>query len=151
MKHTTKSAQETAALGQRLGQVLPKEGPVLLALQGGLGAGKTAFCGGLAKALGCTADAQSPTYAIVNLYPGPRPLAHFDLYRVENAEDLEAAGLYDYLDSGHVVAVEWPDLFLDVLPAPDYILTFQKDPANAQARYIEITAKGGAPVEAVCP
>ncbi len=80
-------------------------------LPGGLGAGKTAFTEGLAEGLGCTDPVTSPTFAIVNYYRGPRPLAHFDLYRISTENDLCAAGFYDYLDQGAVVAAEWSENF----------------------------------------
>ena len=82
---------------------------------GGLGAGKTAFTEGLAEGLGCTDPVSSPTFAIVNYYRGPRPLAHFDLYRISTENDLCAAGFYDYLDQGAVVAAEWSENFADLL------------------------------------
>ena len=75
-----------------------------------MGAGKTTFCAGLAEGLGCTDAAASPTFSIVNVYRGPRPLAHFDLYRIACPEDLETAGLFDYLAEGAIVAVEWSEL-----------------------------------------
>ena len=89
----TRSPEQTAALGRRLAQVLP--GGALIAFTGGLGAGKTAFCRGLAEGLGCTDPVSSPTFAIVNYYRGPRPMAHFDLYRIPTENDLAAAGFYD--------------------------------------------------------
>lgn len=104
---TTNSKEETAALGARLAAVLAPGSLVLFT--GGLGAGKTAFCEGLARGLGCTDPVSSPTFAIVNYYRGPRPLAHFDLYRVSTREDLETSGFYDYLDEGAVVAAEWSE------------------------------------------
>ena len=104
----TRSPGETAALGRRLAAALP--GGALIAFTGGLGAGKTAFCRGLAEGLGCTDAAASPTFSIVNVYRGPRLLAHFDLYRITSPEDLEAAGLFDYLAQGAIVAVEWSEL-----------------------------------------
>ena len=103
----TRSPEQTAALGRRLAQVLP--GGALIAFTGGLGAGKTAFCRGLAEGLGCTDPVSSPTFAIVNYYRGPRPMAHFDLYRIHTEADLAAAGFYDYLDAGAVVAAEWSE------------------------------------------
>ena len=103
----TRSPGETAALGRRLAAALP--GGALIAFTGGLGAGKTAFCRGLAEGLGCTDPVSSPTFAIVNYYRGPRPLAHFDLYRIHTEADLAAAGFYDYLDAGAVVAAEWSE------------------------------------------
>ena len=56
-----------------------------------------------------------PTFAIVNYYRGPRPLAHFDLYRISTENDLCAAGFYDYLDQGAIVAAEWSENFADLL------------------------------------
>ncbi len=97
----THSRAETVALGRQLAAVLSPG--TLVAFTGGLGAGKTAFCEGLADGLGCTDPVSSPTFAIVNYYRGPRPLAHFDLYRISTEADLCAAGFYDYLDEGAVV------------------------------------------------
>ena len=80
-----------------------------------LGAGKTAFCQGIAEGLGCTDPVSSPTFAIVNYYRGPRPFAHFDLYRIHTENDLAAAGFYDYLDMGAVVACEWSENCAELL------------------------------------
>lgn len=106
-EYITHSPEETAALGRRMAAAVP--GGALIAFTGGLGAGKTAFCEGLAAGLGCTDPVSSPTFAIVNYYRGPRPLAHFDLYRISTETDLCAAGFYDYLDQGAVVAAEWSE------------------------------------------
>ena len=76
----THSREETVAAGRALAGTLPPG--ALIAFTGGLGAGKTAFCEGLAQGLGCTDPVSSPTFAIVNYYRGPKPLAHFDLYRI---------------------------------------------------------------------
>ncbi len=114
-QYVTHSRAETVALGTRLANVL--QGGELIAFTGGLGAGKTAFCEGLAEGLGCTDPASSPTFAIVNYYRGPRPLAHFDLYRIHTEEDLYAAGFYDYLDQGAIVAAEWSENLADILAA----------------------------------
>ena len=103
----THSPEETMALGRRMATALP-DGAVI-AFTGGLGAGKTAFCRGLAEGLGCTDPVSSPTFAIVNYYRGPRPMAHFDLYRIHTENDLAAAGFYDYLDQGAIVAAEWSE------------------------------------------
>ncbi len=113
----THSRAETVALGRRLAARLAPG--TVVAFTGGLGAGKTAFCQGLAEGLGCTDPVSSPTFAIVNYYRGPRPLAHFDLYRVHTEADLAAAGFYDYLDGGAVVAAEWSENCADALAAED--------------------------------
>lgn len=114
-RYQTSSREETAALGRRLAGALPAG--ALVAFTGGLGAGKTAFCEGLAAGLGCIDPVSSPTFAIVNYYRGPRPLAHFDLYRISREEDLYAAGFYDYLDEGAVVAAEWSENLAELLAA----------------------------------
>lgn len=112
----THSRSETVALGRRLAAALP--GGALIAFTGGLGVGKTAFCEGLALGLGCIDLVSSPTFTIVNYYRGPRPMAHFDLYRISTETDLCAAGFYDYLDQGAVVAAEWSENFAALL-APE--------------------------------
>ena len=102
----THSRAETVALGRRMAGVLAPG--AVIAFTGGLGAGKTA-------GLGCTDPVSSPTFAIVNYYRGPRPLAHFDLYRISTENDLCAAGFYDYLDQGAIVAAEWSENLADLL------------------------------------
>lgn len=101
------SPEETMDAGRRLAAHL-QPGSVV-AFTGGLGSGKTTFCRGLAQGLGVTDPVSSPSFAIAHLYRGPRPFAHFDAWRIESADDLEAAGFYDYVDSGAVVAVEWSE------------------------------------------
>ena len=115
----THSREETVALGVQVAQHLAPG--ALIAFTGGLGAGKTAFCEGIARGLGCTDPVSSPTFAIVNYYRGPRPFAHFDLYRISTENDLCAAGFYDYLDEGAVVAAEWSENFADLLALEDPI------------------------------
>lgn len=109
----TSSRAETVELGKRLAARLSPG--TLICFTGGLGAGKTAFTEGLALGLGCTDPVSSPTFAIVNYYRGPQPLAHFDLYRISTEDDLNAAGFYDYLDEGAIVAAEWSENFSDLL------------------------------------
>ncbi len=112
------SYEETVALGRSFArQLCPGS---LVFFTGGLGAGKTAFCTGIALGLACTDAACSPTYAIVNLYRGPRPFAHFDMYRIETEADLENSGFYEYLESGAVVAVEWSENIAHFCPGPQY-------------------------------
>ena len=113
------SRAETVALGERLAKAVPRGS--LICFTGGLGAGKTAFCEGLAKGLGCIDAVSSPTFAIVNYYRGPSPLAHFDLYRISSESDLNTAGFYDYLDQGVTVAAEWSENFADLLALEDPI------------------------------
>lgn len=102
----THSEEETELLGQRLAKTL-RPGQVL-ALEGDLGAGKTAFVRGLAAGLGCPGRVSSPTFTIVNEYEGGRlPLFHFDLYRLKSPRELDDLGWEDYVDRGGICAVEW--------------------------------------------
>ena len=112
-EYMTHCRRETVELGRKLAARLVPG--ALIAFTGGLGAGKTAMCQGIAEGLGCTDPASSPTFAIVNYYRGPRPFAHFDLYRIHTETDLAAAGFYDYLDMGAIVAVEWSENCADII------------------------------------
>jgi tRNA threonylcarbamoyladenosine biosynthesis protein TsaE len=100
----TESAAETEAAGERLARHLGRGDLVLL--QGELGAGKTTLVRGLARGMGCRGDVMSPTFQLVRIYPGPVPLAHVDLYRVEKTSELSELGLEDLLEGGAAV-VEW--------------------------------------------
>jgi tRNA threonylcarbamoyladenosine biosynthesis protein TsaE len=101
------SERETEEAGYNLGQHL-KAGSVV-ALYGGLGAGKTAFVRGMARGLGLKTSAFSPTFTIVNEYPGDIPLFHFDMYRLSGPEELYDIGWDDYLDRGGVCVTEWSE------------------------------------------
>ena len=106
-EYFTKNESETEALGERLAAALP-DGSVV-AMYGDLGAGKTAFVRGMARGLGLQARVSSPTFTIVNEYLGPRPLIHFDMYRLSGADELFDIGWEDYLARGAVCAVEWSE------------------------------------------
>lgn len=114
MEYITNSPAQTEAVGQALGAVL-KPGTII-AYEGDLGAGKTAFTRGLAKGLGAGDRVTSPTYTIVNEYlSGRLPLFHFDMYRLESSEDLWDIGWEDYLERGGVCAVEWSENVADAM------------------------------------
>ena len=142
MEFYTASAQETEQLGQRLGQQL-KPGAVI-AYSGDLGAGKTAFTRGLARGLGIEDPITSPTYTIVNEYPGKIPLFHFDMYRLSSSEDLFDIGWEDYLTRGGVIAVEWSERVADALDEVEDVIRIhiRRDPDNDNGR--EISIEGGA-------
>ncbi len=114
MELITTSPAQTERIGAALAAQL-KPGTVI-AYQGDLGAGKTAFTRGLARGLGYTDPVTSPTYTIVNEYLGGRlPLFHFDMYRLASSDDLWDIGWEDYLDRGGVCAVEWSENVRDAL------------------------------------
>jgi len=103
----TNSEKETICEGEKLGRTL-RPGSTI-ALHGELGAGKTAFTRGIAAGLGIGANVSSPTFTIVNEYPGDIPLFHFDMYRLEDEDELFDIGWDDYFDRGGVCVVEWSE------------------------------------------
>ena len=107
----TKNEAETEELGARLARQLP-DGAVV-AMYGELGAGKTAFVRGMARGMGLSCRVSSPTFTIVNEYPGERELIHFDMYRLSGSDELFDIGWEDYLRRGAVCAVEWSEKVQD--------------------------------------
>lgn len=112
LSHSTEETRRIAAdLAARISDDIEA-----IALFGELGAGKTAFTQGLVNALGYGGPVTSPTYAIVNEYPGERPVFHFDWYRLSGIDELAELGWYDYLERGLCV-VEWSERAPEALPA----------------------------------
>ena len=124
--YETGSRAETAALGERLAKVL-RSGSLVL-FTGGLGAGKTAFCEGIARGLGCTDEVSSPTFAIVNQYKGKggRRIHHFDFYRIKKLEEVYDMGYEDYFYSGALCFIEWPELVEELLPGNTIKVTIEE-------------------------
>ena len=115
MEFITHSTAETAEIGFRLGERC--RGGEIFTLSGGLGAGKTALAAGIARGLGVSSRVTSPTFTIVNTYEGRLAMAHFDMYRLKNSDELIDIGWDDYLDSGAVMVIEWSEVAEDILPA----------------------------------
>lgn len=101
----SRSAEETEVLGASLSR-LASPGFLML-LEGGLGSGKTTLVRGFVKELGGH-GVKSPSFTLINEYQGRIPIAHADLYRLENA-DPRSMGLEEYLDDGWTVIIEWPE------------------------------------------
>lgn len=106
-QYVTRDAKETLDLGLDLAQSL-KPGDVI-ALYGNLGAGKTVFAKGVAKGLGVCGEVTSPTFTLLRQYQGRLALCHFDLYRIEDEQELEHIGFYDYIGGDNVCMIEWPE------------------------------------------
>jgi len=126
MKYVTGSPGETFDLGFEFGKKL-KPGDVV-ALIGELGAGKTVFTKGIARALGVKEYeyVNSPSFVIVKEYSSRKmPLYHFDLYRLRSSHDLETVGYEEYFYSAGVSVIEWADRAPDVLPARHVPVVFK--------------------------
>lgn len=134
-KFLTKSTQETEGLAERLSHIL--KGNEVIAMFGGLGAGKTAFTRGLAHGLGIDDGVSSPTFALVHEYDGKFTVYHFDMYRVTTWDDLYSTGFFDYIGNG-IMIIEWSENIKEFLPK-DYIsVTISTVSENER----EITIKG---------
>ncbi len=101
----------------------------VIALVGGLGAGKTHWTKGMVAALGCHAEVTSPTFSLVHEYRGGcLTVFHFDFYRLESAAEVIALGWDEYLDAGGLTIVEWADKFPEVLPQDAIWLRLSVEP-----------------------
>lgn len=97
----------------------------VIALVGGLGAGKTRWTKGFAAGLGSAVEVTSPTFGLIHEYPGGRmPVFHMDFYRLESPEELIALGWDEYLEAPGVIVAEWADKFPELLPAETIWLFF---------------------------
>ena len=112
---TTISPEETEAAGAGLGATL-KSGDVV-ALTGELGAGKTIFVQGLARALGVGTAATSPTFVLVNEYRGRVPVHHVDAYRTTSLAELMDLGIEEMMDGDGITVIEWAERVELLLPA----------------------------------
>lgn len=120
----TKNEAETEKAGALLAEKLPAGSVV--ALFGDLGAGKTAFVRGMARGMGLDAHVSSPTFTIVNEYLGPKPLFHFDMYRLSSSDELFDIGWEDYLARNGVCAVEWSENVADAFEGDEIRVTIEK-------------------------
>ncbi len=127
MSHSTFLADEaaTVAFGRRLANACNSKG--LLTLSGNLGSGKTTLSRGIIQSCGHTGAVKSPTYTLVEPYEiGDKRVYHFDLYRMEDPEELEFIGLWDYLTQEALIIIEWPEKAFGVLPPADLVIQLDK-------------------------
>lgn len=127
---------DTLKLGERFAQLISP--PLIIWLEGDLGAGKTTFTRGLLNALGYNGAVKSPTYNIVETYPFKSfNLHHFDLYRFQNPEEWLDAGLDELITADSIILIEWPQLGGDLAPPADIILNIT---INSSGRTVQINA-----------
>ena len=129
----TTSAEETEAVGASLAKKMIEDEtiPPFIALYGDLGVGKTAFVRGFASVIAPQSLVRSPTFALVNEYRAkPRALFHFDMYRIEDEDDLYSIGFYDYLDRKGICLVEWSENIPYALPDRYLRISIEKNDVN---------------------
>ena len=138
MKYTSGSREATYEIGKGLGE---KAAPgSIFALAGDLGAGKTVFAKGFAEGVGVKETVTSPTFTIMQLYESGRiPLAHFDVYRIEDPDELDEIGFDEYIGGDGTALIEWADQIADLLPPETIWITITKTSSgNENERIIEI-------------
>ena len=126
-KYISKSVNETEKIAYEIAKTVPNGS--VIELIGELGAGKTAFAKGFAKGLGVKDIITSPTFALLNSYNGDNgvKLNHFDLYRLEDVEELFLLGFEEILNSQNEISlVEWPQIAESIMPKHKTIITINK-------------------------
>lgn len=137
----TNSAQETFALGEKIGR--QARAGEIYTLLGDLGAGKTVFTQGVASGLGITEPVNSPTFTILQIYgEGRLPFYHFDVYRIGDVEEMEEIGYEDYFYGDGLCLIEWANLIEEILPQDAIQITIEKD-LEKGFDYRRITIKKG--------
>ena len=122
----TWSPKETYALGEKIGrEALPGQ---VYTLNGDLGVGKTVFTQGVAAGLGIQEPVNSPTFTIVQVYEeGRMPFYHFDVYRIDDVEEMEEIGYQDYFYGEGLCMIEWAQLIEEIIPENARHITIEKD------------------------
>ncbi len=137
----TRGPQETESIGAQLAERL-RPGDVVL-VRGELGAGKTTFVRGAARALGVNDPVTSPSFAIAHRYPGAGvTVSHVDLYRLASLGEEDPSLLAEYLGPDRVAFVEWPERAGDELPAARVTVTLRH--AGGDRRTLELSERPGA-------
>ena len=124
---TTKSPEETIALGRELADLLKP--PKLVVLRGDLGAGKTTLVKGIAEGFNAASqeDVTSPTFTLIHEYHGPTAnLYHIDLYRVDTQRELQTLGLDDLMNDDSVLLIEWGEKFQRFQSERDYEIAMNR-------------------------
>lgn len=134
--YLTNSTEETEAIGFEFAKSLAAGD--FVAMFGDLGVGKTAFIRGAVSYLAPNARVQSPTYTIVNEYPGKIPVYHFDMYRIDKEDSLYATGYYDYTSDVSICFAEWSEKIIPWLPKNYISITIEKAGTDMDSRRITI-------------
>ena len=137
---TIENEDETRAFGMELAKnAVPGQ---VIALMGDLGTGKTLFTKGFAAGLGIEEHVNSPTFTIMQIYEDGRiPLYHFDVYRIEEPEEMEEVGLDEYLEGDGVCLIEWAERIEELLPEDRITVLIEKD-LEKGLDYRKITISG---------
>ena len=135
-EYKSNSLEDTARIALEFARNL-KPGDVVL-LYGEMGVGKTVFTNGLCRALGACDYATSPTFTVVNEYDGGDfPVYHFDMYRIEDEDELYELGFDEYLNTGGICIIEWPQNIPNWLPENHIHVDILKDSPTSRTIVID--------------
>ena len=139
MTKITKSPEETERVGRMLAESLEARGirRAFIAMRGEMGVGKTAFTRGFASHFGI-AGVKSPTYTIVNEYRGRVRIFHFDMYRIEDGDDLYSIGYDDYVETDGYCIAEWSENIESEIPEGAIYVTISRTETSPEERRIDI-------------
>lgn len=137
MKLISDSREQTLEVGRLIGAILERGD--IVALIGELGSGKTCLTQGMAKGLGVEENVPvvSPTFTLINEYPGKIPLIHLDVYRLSGPRDLEDMGYEEYFEGGGIVVIEWAEKIRDILPAKTLFISMRYIDENTREMILE--------------
>ncbi len=136
--------EETKEFGIKLGQIL--EGGDIVCLNGDLGAGKTTLTKSIGLGLGVSDYITSPTFTLINEYRGRLPVYHFDVYRLENVDELYDLGFDEYFYGKGISIIEWAEKIEKLLPKERIVLNIEKG-IDIDERRINITGYGNRYIE----
>jgi len=136
----SRSADETRSIGEAVGALM-RPGDVV-ALSGDLGAGKTCFVQGAARALGVTSRVTSPSFILMREYAGDLSVVHIDVYRLDHMQELVDIGFEELLDPSRVVFIEWGDAVERMLPESHLDVEIRLDPSDETGRTIVFHPNG---------
>lgn len=140
MEFIVNNVEQTTELGVQIGK-LANPGDIIC-LTGDLGAGKTHLSKGIAEGLGITDHITSPTFTIVNEYDGRLKLYHFDVYRVNDPDEISAIGFDEYIFSDGVSIIEWANYIEELIPEEHISINITKAPEDINSRKIVIEGYG---------
>ena len=139
MKIELDNLESTGSFGKKLGKIL-KKGDIVC-LNGDLGAGKTTLTKSIGLGLGVEEYITSPTFTLINEYRGNLPVYHFDVYRLENVEEIDDLGFDEYFYGQGVSIIEWAERIDDFLPKEKIVLDIERG-SDENKRIITISGRG---------
>lgn len=141
MLFSLKNEEDTVAFGARVAKAT--QGGEIIYLKGQLGVGKTTFVRGFLNQLGHSGNVKSPTYTLIEPYSiNGKSVYHFDLYRINDPEELEAMGIRDYCDGESICLYEWPEQGQNVVPESDLVVSLSHVETGREVNIVSNSDKG---------